>query len=68
MPRHRVKLDTFHYGWSRKHPPALSIKDGDTVALEINDVASWQITDLWTSKDLIKLDSTSLPVGRPSLH
>jgi len=64
--RRRIELDTFHYGWSRSHTPTLSIKDGDTVTFEINDVSSWQITDEWTSKDLDKLDESKLyPLAGP---
>ena len=65
-PRHRIKRDTFHYKWDRRHKPVLSIKPGDAVTFEINEVTSWQITDDWTSKDLRKLDDSKLyPLAGP---
>ena len=41
---HSIGRETFHYLWSRDHKPALSIKPGDDVYFDINDVSSWQIT------------------------
>jgi acetamidase/formamidase len=69
MPSHaRIGLDTFHYKWSRSHKPVLSIRDGDTVTFEINDVASWQLTKDSTSKDLNDLDASKLyPLSGPVL-
>jgi len=63
---YRIKLDTFHYKWSRSHEPALTVREGDTVAFDVNDVSSWQITDAWTSEDLAKLDESKLyPLAGP---
>jgi len=44
MARYSIGRDRFHYLWSRRHKPVLSIKPGDDVAFDINDVGSWQIT------------------------
>ena len=38
--RARIGRDTFHYKWAKSHEPAISIKNGDAVTFEINDVAS----------------------------
>jgi acetamidase/formamidase len=67
MPNHhRVKLDTFHYKWNRSHPPVIRIAPGDTVTFEINDVSSWQITEDWSSKDLLNFDAAKLyPLSGP---
>jgi len=61
-----ISKDTFHYKWSRSHKPALSIKPGDTVEFEINDVSSWQITSDWKSEDMRRFDSSKLyPLSGP---
>ena len=63
---HRVALDTFHYLWGRSHKPVLSIKDGDTVTFEINDVGSWQINRDSKSADLVRFDESKLyPLAGP---
>lgn len=69
MPSHsKIGLDTFHYKWSRSHKPVLSIRDGDTVTFEINDVASWQLTKDSTSEDVNDLDASKLyPLAGPVL-
>jgi acetamidase/formamidase len=41
---HTIGRETFHYLWSRDHRPVLSIRAGDEVAFEVNEVSSWQIT------------------------
>jgi acetamidase/formamidase len=58
--RHTIKRETFHYKWDRTHKPVLSIKSGDTVTFEINEVTSWQITKKKTSEDLKNLDNSKL--------
>ena len=64
--RHRIKRDTFHYKWNRAHKPVLSVKSGDTVTFEINEVTSWQITKDWKSEDLNRLDTSKLyPLAGP---
>jgi acetamidase/formamidase len=64
--KYRIKRDTFHYQWSKTHKPVLSVKPGDTVDFEINDVGSWQINDDWTSEDLAKFDGSKLyPLSGP---
>jgi len=64
--RKKIGIDTFHYKWSRSHRSVLSVDPGDTVTFEINDVASWQITEDWNSADLNKLDASKLyPLAGP---
>jgi acetamidase/formamidase len=67
MPSHpRIGRDTFHYKWAKSHKPAISIGDGDTVTFEINDVASWQLTQDSKSEDLGRLDASKLyPLAGP---
>ena len=67
LPRHyRVPLETFHYKWSRSHKPALSVKAGDTVTFEINDVGSWQLNKDSTSEDVLRFDPEKLyPLAGP---
>ena len=67
MPnRYHVPLETFHYKWSRSHKPALSVKEGDTVTFEINDVGSWQLNKDSTSEDVLRFDTSKLyPLAGP---
>jgi len=67
MPsRSRIGRDTFHYKWAKSHKPALTISDGDTVTFEINDVATWQLTEDSTSKDLNGIDPSKwYPLAGP---
>ncbi|HVC26969.1 MAG TPA: acetamidase/formamidase family protein [Nitrososphaerales archaeon] len=67
MPsRSRIGRDTFHYKWAKSHKPAISIRDGDTVTFEVNDVASWQLTRDSRSEDLNQLDDSKLyPLAGP---
>lgn len=59
-------LQTFHYKWNRSHRPAISIKDGDSVRFEINDVATWQIDKDTEPADLARLDDSKLyPLAGP---
>ena len=63
---YRIPLNTFHYGWSRSHKPALTVRDGDTVIFEINDVESWQLDWDSTHADVMKLDPSKLyPLAGP---
>ena len=67
MPRTNViKDDTFHYKWSKHHPPVLNIKPGDRVHFEVNEVSSWGITEDSTAEDLVKVDDAKLyPLAGP---
>ena len=66
MTDYRIGRDTFHYKWSRSHKPVLSVRPGDTVEFDINDVGSWQITSGWKSADMAKFDSSKLyPLSGP---
>jgi acetamidase/formamidase len=69
MPsHHRIGLDTFHYKWSRSHEAVLTIKDGDSVSFEINDVGTWQLTSESDSEDLNHLDTGKFyPLAGPVL-
>jgi len=59
MPsHHKIGLDAFHYKWNRSHKPVISIKDGDAVTFEVNDVGTWQITKDTRSEDLNHLDNS----------
>lgn len=63
---HRIGQETFHYMWNKTHRPALSIKPGDTVTFEINDVTSWQVTKDSKSEDLGRLDDSKMyPLAGP---
>lgn len=64
--RHRIRADTFHYKWSREHRPALTVKPGDVVDFEINEVSSWQITKDSTVEALKNFDDSKLyPLAGP---
>ncbi len=67
MPRTNViKADTFHYKWSKNHPPVLHVKPGDRVHFEVNEVSSWGITEDSTATDLAKVDDAKLyPLAGP---
>jgi len=67
VPSHsRIGRDTFHYKWNKLLKPALSISDGDTVTFEINDVATWQLTQDSRSVDLNHVDASKLyPLAGP---
>jgi acetamidase/formamidase len=67
MPsRLRIGRDTFHYKWAKSHKPVLTIGDGDIVTFEINDVASWQLTEDSKSADIDRLDTSKLyPLAGP---
>lgn len=65
---YRIPLDTFHYKWSRFHKPALTVKEGDTVTFEINDVGSWQLNENSGHSDVMTFDSSKLyPLAGPVL-
>ena len=51
-----VKLDSFHYKWSRHHKPVLQVKPGDSVTFQVNEVTSSQITEKSESEVISKLD------------
>lgn len=64
--RHSIGRETFHYLWNRNHKPALTIKPGDEVSFDINDVWSWQITRKTKSSDLPSIDNSKLyPLAGP---
>jgi acetamidase/formamidase len=67
LPEHyRITLDQFHYRWSRSHRPVLSVRDGDKVTFEINDVGSWQLDKNSTNSDVARFDSSKLyPLAGP---
>lgn len=66
MSNQRISRETFHYKWDRNHKPVASIRSGDTVTFEINEVTSWQITRATKSDDLNRLDDSKLyPLAGP---
>jgi acetamidase/formamidase len=67
VPSHsRIGRDTFHYRWAKSHKPALHVSDGDTVTFEINDVATWQLTQDSSSEDLDRIDASKwYPLSGP---
>jgi len=67
MPRtNLIKKDTFHYKWSKSHEPVLSVKPGDRVHFEVNEVSSWQVTEKTKVEDLAKMDESKLyPLAGP---
>jgi acetamidase/formamidase len=63
---HRIKLDTFHYKWDKRHKPVLYIRPGDSVTFEINEVTSWQLTEKSNLDDIRNLDGSKLyPLAGP---
>lgn len=60
MASHHIGRETFHYKWDRSHTPALTVRPGDTVTFDANDVLNWQLTAKSTSSDLEKLDNEKL--------
>jgi len=67
MPRsHIVKKESYHYLWSKKHPPVVEINPGDTVTFQVNEVTSSQITKKSTAADINKLDTSKFyPLAGP---
>ncbi|MDG6916002.1 MAG: acetamidase/formamidase family protein [Nitrososphaerota archaeon] len=66
MASHRLGRETFHYKWDSAHKPVLTIRSGDIVTFDVNDVLSWQLTEKSTSSDLKKLDNEKLyPLAGP---
>ncbi len=67
MPkRNLIKKDTFHYKWSKSHRPVLSIKPGDRVHFEVNEVTSFQIRKDSVKEDVPKIDNSKLyPLAGP---
>ena len=63
---HSIGRKTFHYLWSRSHKPVLSIKPGDDVTFDINEVSSWQISKDSNVDVLNALDGSKLyPLSGP---
>ena len=61
-----VKLDSFHYKWSRSHKPALSVRPGATVTFQVNEVTSSQIDEESESEVVSRLDAEQLyPLAGP---
>ena len=61
-----MKLDTYHYLWSRRHRPALEISPGDRVRFQVGEVTSSQLTRNSGGDDIAKLDSAKFyPLAGP---
>jgi len=64
--KHSIGRETFHYLWNRDHKPVLTIKPGDEVSFDINEVSSWQITKDSTVEVLKNFDGSKLyPLSGP---
>ena len=60
MTHHNIGREVFHYKWDRAHKPALTVRPGDTVSFDINEVTSWQITEDSDSETVRNLDASKL--------
>lgn len=67
MPRsYLVSKDSYHYLWSKNHPPVLEINPGDRVTFQVREVTSSQLTKRSTVTDVPKLDGTKFyPLAGP---
>ncbi len=66
VAHHRIPLQTFHYNWDKSHKPAISIRPGDEVTFEINEVTSWQLREDSTVEVVESLDLSKLyPLAGP---
>ncbi len=64
--QYTVDIKTFHYKWDRAHRPVLTVRDGDTVTFEINDVWSWTVNKKTKASDISRLDREKLyPLAGP---
>ena len=64
--RQRIKLGEYHYKWDRSRKPVVSVKPGDEVTFEINEVSSWQINEHSTVEALKTFDDSKLyPLSGP---
>ncbi|MGO9645141.1 MAG: acetamidase/formamidase family protein [Candidatus Bathyarchaeia archaeon] len=63
---HLIKLDSYHYMWSKNHPPVLEIETGEKVTFQVQEVTSCQLTKTSTSDDVAKLDAAKFyPLAGP---
>jgi acetamidase/formamidase len=63
---HLVKLENYHYLWSKSHRPVLEIDSGDQVTFQIREVTSSQLTAKSTTSDLANLDASKFyPLAGP---
>jgi acetamidase/formamidase len=61
-----IGRETFHYLWSKNHKPVISIRPGDDVCFDINDVSSWQISNDSDVGTLSSFDDSKLyPLAGP---
>lgn len=67
MPRsHLVKRESYHYLWSKNHPPVLQVNPGDRVTFQVNEVTSSQLTEKSTVADINRLDMSKFyPLAGP---
>jgi acetamidase/formamidase len=67
LPRsHLVTKDSYHYLWSKSHPPVLEVDPGDQVKFQVREVTSSQLTEKSTSSDAAKLDASKFyPLAGP---
>ncbi len=63
---HLVRQDSYHYLWSKSHPPVLEIEPGDRVTFQVREVTSSQLSQKSTSNDIAGLDSSKFyPLAGP---
>jgi len=61
-----VTKDSYHYLWSKSHPPVLEIDPGDRVKFQVREVTSSQLNKKSTSSDAAKLDESKFyPLAGP---
>ena len=67
MPQsHLVRKESYHYLWSKSHPPVLTINPGDRVTFQVNEVTSSQLNRKSTVGDINSLDTSKFyPLAGP---
>jgi len=55
---HLIERDSYHYMWSKNHPPVLEIESGEKVSFQVQEVTSSQLTKASTNHDVARLDPT----------
>jgi acetamidase/formamidase len=61
-----VKRESWHYLWSKNHPPILEIRPGDRVTFQVREVTSSQLSVKSTVGDVANLDSSKFyPLAGP---
>ena len=53
---HVIERDSYHYMWSKNHPPVLEVESGEKVSFQVQEVTSSQLTKASTNADVARLD------------